>query len=211
MNKEFSDSVIEILDLFYKLKNQYQESFKNQYITPIIQNNGSKLEKRKKYINLLPPKCVNCKRNVGTLFKIIPNDDYTGKEYIVKCGDEKEPCPLSIRFILPNVSNIGKDINSSNDNSLVNEIKSEKEEIIKLKNNGMFGFISKEDLTKQFNKLSQSLEESGKIYESFIDMFIDQTMSPEKEEHINKLKEELAINKQIFKEYTEEYKKDETI
>ena len=211
MNKEFNDSIIEIIDLFYKLKNQYQESYKNQYITPIIQNPGSKLEKRKKYIKLPPPKCVNCKRNVGTLFRILPTTDLTGKDYYVKCGDEKDPCPLSIRFTLPNATNLDMDINSSKENSLVEILKGEKEQIIKLKNNGMFGFITKEQLTKQFNEINKNLLESGSVYETYIDMFIEKTMSPQKETELNKLKEELEINKQIFKEYTNEFKKDENL
>ena len=67
---KFGEEYIEILNTFYQLKNQYQESFRTKYVQPIVQMNGSKNEKRKKYINLPKPKCVNCKRNVGTLFKI---------------------------------------------------------------------------------------------------------------------------------------------
>ena len=73
MSEEFGESIINILDLFYKLKDQYTETFRSKYVLPIIQSTASKNEKRKQYIQLPKPKCVNCKRNVGTLFQIKQN------------------------------------------------------------------------------------------------------------------------------------------
>lgn len=207
MEEEFNPAIIDILDLFYKLKGQYQITFKNQYITPIVQSKSSKLEKRKKYISLPKPKCVNCKRNVGTLFKIESSEEMNNKTFIAKCGDVSSPCPLSIKFILPNTTNINYEINGLNDQSLINLLRKEKDDIIILKNNAMFGFISKEQMTRTFKDMSTTINETGKIYEKYLNIYVENVMSPEKEEELIKIKEEFAINKQLFAEYMNEYKK----
>ena len=207
MEEEFNPAIIDILDLFYKLKDQYQKTFKNQYITPIVQSKASKIEKRKKYIALPKPKCVNCKRNVGTLFKIQTSDELNNKTFIAKCGDVNSPCPLSIKFVLPNTNNINYEINGLNDQSLVNLLRKEKDDIIILKNDAMFGFITKEQMTKTFNTMNKTINETGKIYENYINIYVDNVMSPEKEEELKKIKEEFAINKQLFAEYMNEFKK----
>jgi len=207
MEEEFNPAIIDILDLFYKLKDQYQKTFKNQYITPIVQSKASKIEKRKKYIALPKPKCVNCKRNVGTLFKIQTSDELNNKTFIAKCGDTSSPCPLSIKFVLPNTNNINFEINGLNDQSLVNLLRKEKDDIIILKNDAMFGFITKEQMTKTFNTMNRTINETGKIYENYINIYVENVMSPEKEEELKKIKEEFAINKQLFAEYMNEFKK----
>ena len=141
MSEEFGESIINILDLFYKLKDQYTETFRSKYVLPIIQSTASKNEKRKQYIQLPKPKCVNCKRNVGTLFQIKQNTEYTEKSYLAKCGDEKEPCRLLLQFTIPNVVDITKEFDSQNEFTLPRGINDSIKQITNLKNEGMFGFI----------------------------------------------------------------------
>lgn len=206
MDKDFTNEYIEIMDTFYHLKNQYQESFRNKYVQPIVKSKGSKIEKRKKYINLPKPKCVNCKRNVGTLFKIEKLGLDKGKNYSVKCGDEKEPCPLLVIFTIPNTININNELEVLNENSLVNSLKEDKNLIIELKNNAMFGFLTKEDMIFKFKELNIQIQETSEIYDTYLTLYIEKTMPPEKEAELKKIKEEFEINKQIFQEYIDEYK-----
>ena len=203
---KFGEEYIEILNTFYQLKNQYQESFRTKYVQPIVQMNGSKNEKRKKYINLPKPKCVNCKRNVGTLFKIENLGISNGKKYIIKCGDEKEPCPLSVIFTIPNSVNINKEFDILNPLSLQNSLKGDKENIIELKNDGMFGFLNKDEIKSKFFQLNKEIQETSKLYDEYLTFLIKKTMPPEKEDELKKIKEEFEINKQIFQEYIVEYK-----
>jgi len=177
-------------------------------VLPIIQSTASKNEKRKKYIQLPKPKCVNCKRNVGTLFQIKQNEGLTEKSYLAKCGDEKEPCRLLLKFTIPNVVDITKELNSQNELTLPHGINDIIKQITNLKNQGMFGFIlNKEEFKTRFDELSSELQQMTKTYEIYLDMFIERTMPPEKEQELLVTKGEFEMSKQQFAEYIKEFDK----
>ena len=63
-------SINECINDFYKLKDSYEQGYKDKYITPIIKSDKSYKEKRINYSRLPKQECVICKRNVGTIFSI---------------------------------------------------------------------------------------------------------------------------------------------
>ena len=208
MSKEFGEPIMNILDLFYKLKHQYTDTFRTKYVLPIIQSRASKNEKRKKYIQLPKPKCVNCKRNVGTLFKITQTKEYSEKSYLAKCGDEKEPCRLLLQFTIPNVVDITKEFNSQNELTLPHGINDIIKQITNLKNDGMFGFIvNKQEFKTKFDELNNELQQMTKTYEIYLGMFIERTMPPEKEQELFAAKAEFEMSKQQFAENIKEFNK----
>ena len=66
-----------------KINQQYKHN--DKYIKPILKSNKSKKEKRVEFSRLPKNECINCKRNVGTIFNIYQ--------------DPKQ----SLRFLLANV------------------------------------------------------------------------------------------------------------
>lgn len=63
--------VNDALNEFYKLKSTYETEYYTKYVKPIISSEGmSKREKKAAYSKLPKAECINCKRNVGTLFSI---------------------------------------------------------------------------------------------------------------------------------------------
>ena len=84
---------------FYKLKDKYKSGYYDKYIKPILNNKKkSKKEKRVEYSKLPKPECINCKRNVETIFTIISSDQGGSRKFIAKCGDLIAPCPLDIQI-----------------------------------------------------------------------------------------------------------------
>ena len=64
-------SVNEAMNEYYKLKAKYEMDYHEKYIKPILKaNDKSKREKRLEYQKLPKAECINCKRNVGSIFTI---------------------------------------------------------------------------------------------------------------------------------------------
>jgi hypothetical protein len=153
MNKNIGNiSINEALEEFYKLKEKYENNFKEKYIKPILNSKKSKKEKRIDYSKLPKPECINCKRNVGSVFTIYLNDSEYLRHFIVKCGDLVNPCALDIQF---NYS-IRETFSSMIEKGL-KEIDNIKLEIIKTKNNALFLNKSPEILSI-FDKLTTELK-----------------------------------------------------
>ena len=90
---------IEAINEFYKLKDKYKSGYYDKYIKQIINNEKkSKREKRVEYSKLPKPECINCKRNVETIFTITNDADAGTRKFIAKCGDLTAPCPLDIQI-----------------------------------------------------------------------------------------------------------------
>ena len=87
---------IEAINEFYRLKNKYESEYHEKYVKQIIKSQKSKREKRVEYSKLPKHECINCKRNVGTLFQIKFDDTNHLRKFTAKCGDIQNPCPLDI-------------------------------------------------------------------------------------------------------------------
>lgn len=92
MEERIDERVLNATDNFYKLKTEYEEGrravlkkAKKIYLTKRTNMKGFK-----KYIKDVKFPCVNCKRNVNSIF-VIKN-----YELKAKCGDLEEPCRLNI-------------------------------------------------------------------------------------------------------------------
>jgi hypothetical protein len=167
MNKEPTLTAIEAIGEFYRLKEKYETEYREDYVKAIIANRDmSKREKKMAFSRLPKPPCINCNRNVGTLFTISIDDaNKEGfKKYNIKCGDIQEPCPLdveihySIRLKMDTLINKG-----------IKEIERIKLEIIKEKNNALF---FNKSVVEIFEKITQELktetEDTGFLIETRI-------------------------------------------
>ena len=85
----------EILDNYYKQKEIYRKEIHN-YVQSIVKDPllGRK-EKRNKYAQF-KPKCVNCKRPVGTIFSSNYDRETNSRILTAMCGDRTNPCNLKL-------------------------------------------------------------------------------------------------------------------
>lgn len=100
-NKEIltQQNIIKSLHEYFNLKNKYdtavhkmkKDAFEKSKSSR-EQEDGEEISGRRvrRQIAIGPAKCINCARNVGSLFLKKEN------RYIAKCGDTKKPCSLNI-------------------------------------------------------------------------------------------------------------------
>ena len=154
---------LEAINEFYELKSKYESTNFNKYIKPILKSNKSKREKKMEYSKLPKFPCINCKRNVNTIFKITYDKDNLLHKYTAKCGDLQDPCPLNIEIDYAIGLNLQLEIKENFD-----KIEKIKTDIIKEKNNAIF-FKDSSLVLSNFEKLTNELKEETEYFGSFIE------------------------------------------
>ena len=181
--KEFNDAVF----MFYKLKNQYQYFIDEEKKKLIKIKELSWREKRREY-KRYKPKCINCKRAVGTVFSVgknSPNSTENETSVDVRilrayCGDRLNPCPLNIE-ITSNIFNTKQYLNEEETN-LMND----KTEVIKYKNDLLFGYLSENEVVDKFEELKENIKSETSNYEFLLSQYNEVVNNNEKSKKINK-------------------------
>ena len=191
---------IEAINEFYRLKDKYETGYYEKYVKPIVRSNKSNKEKRVEYSRLPKHECINCKRNVGTLFsiKFISKEDI--KQFKAKCGDIQDPCPLDIHIDYSVRSPMNKAIFNG-----LKEIEKIKLDIIKEKNNALF---FNKDVVESFDMLTQELRDATENVGFIIETNILRNDNPEKKILIKQTIDEFGKGfilpfKQMIKEFDE--------
>jgi len=174
----------EALNEYFKLKNNYQNEIQNSVKRIIYDKDLNKREKRAEFKSL-KPKCINCKRPVGTLFssKFDKEKDYRVLSAV--CGDMVNPCDLRI-FI-----NAGKGVESYLDiiSDVEQNLQEEKNQLIQDKNNLLFGYITTEEALNQFEILKKEISDLTNSYSFHLEELNDITDNKKKREILNKNQE----------------------
>jgi hypothetical protein len=182
------DNNFENEDYITSINNYYQ--LKNTYETE-IQTNKVKIRRRKdisnkekfNLFNSIKPKCVNCGNAVGTIFMVLNDEKNLDRRLIAKCGDKTNPCNLNINIqvgicesIIDNIKNVE------------NLIEETKLEIIKEKNNLLFGYITSENALVKFEELKKTISEFTSSLELLLDKYSEIQLNENKQKKINDVK-----------------------
>ena len=194
--KDFLDA----LNNYYKLKATYESSF-NKEKTNIINNTAlSWKEKRIEYKNY-KPKCINCKRPVGTLFTRNYNDKDFSPVLKAICGDLQDPCSLNITLNIGYFEKISTIIKI--DEKDIDDLKLS---VIKDKNNLLFNYITTEQALENFDKLKSEIISIASSLETTNELWMNIIDNTEKKNTIKKKQEEsyIIINeiKRIINEFS---------
>jgi hypothetical protein len=138
----------------------------------------------------LKPKCINCKRPVGTIFSIKhsgnPNDDF--RELKAICGSLTEPCSLNINI------NAGVTYNMMDHiKELEKDIENYKNEIIEYKNKMLFGYTKTETAVENFDNIKGAINDTSFLLNINYEHLFDVVDNKITNESISKLKEEIYI------------------
>lgn len=190
----------EAINEFYRLKDKYESTYYEKYVKPIIRSNKSKREKRVEYSKLPKHECINCKRNVGTLWDINIDTKNNIRYFKAKCGDKNDPCPLDIQ--------IDYSVRESKYKEIIiglADIEKIKLNIIKEKNNALF---FNKDVADIFNKLTEDLKFETEHTGYMIESNILTNDNPEKAVILKQTIDEFGKGfilpfKQMIKEYNE--------
>lgn len=192
-------TINEALNEYYRLKDKYESVYYEKYIKPIVKSNKSKREKRVEFSRLPKHECINCKRNVGTIFSVYLNEERV-KKFIAKCGDLSDPCPLDIQIDYSYREQFDDNINSG-----LKMIEDIKLRIIKEKNNALFFNQKVVDI---FNDLTEELKNETENTGFLIETNILKNNNPAKKQLLNKSIDEFGKEcilpfKQMIREYVE--------
>jgi len=171
------DDFLERLDEYYRLKNKYDTVIKKKKNNILKDENLSMKQKREKY-KLLKFRCINCERNVNTMFDI--NDGVL----TAICGDKIAPCKLNIKI------NRGKylDIRTLIDvfESGANDTK---EKIISTKLDLLFGYKNEQSTIQKFTELKKELEADLETTAEYVTTFLGIITNQKNQENLqNKMK-----------------------
>ena len=93
--------VKEALNEYFKLKRTYENKIMANKKKIINNSTLSNREKRSEYLKL-KPKCINCQRPGGTIFKNISfketDNEESYRQYNAQCGIIADPCNLDIKI-----------------------------------------------------------------------------------------------------------------
>jgi len=188
---------IDSLDQYYRYKDKYESNLKKDK-TQIIKLEGlSWKEKRAEYMKI-KPKCINCRRPVGSIFSTKNQKD--GRHLIALCGDRKQPCPFNIDINLGLVQNIQENLH--NDENTLNEYK---RGVIIDKNDLLFGYITAQEAVLKFDVLKEQVTEFTKIYEFTLQTYLDVVDNPVKKAELEKLQLEFYNNLDNFNLMIKQY------
>jgi hypothetical protein len=189
---------IDTLDQYYRYKDKYESNLKKDK-TQIIKLEGlSWREKRVEFMKI-KPKCINCRRPVGSIFSTKVEED--GRHLIALCGDRKTPCMFNININLGVVQNIQD--NLRNDEVSFNDYK---RDVIIDKNDLLFGYITAEDAVAKFDKLKEQVSEFSKIYEFTLQTYLNIVDNEEKKTELKKLQIDFYNNLDNFNTMIKQYK-----
>jgi hypothetical protein len=194
----------EAIKKYYKLKNEYDESLENQKKQILSMTGLSLKEKRIQFLRL-KRKCVNCKRPVGSLFSTKINGEkelqYRDRHLIALCGDREDPCPLNIDINLSATKDISTILIEYE-----KELNDYKNQIIKDKNDLLFGYITSEKAVEKFDELKENMKYNSEVYDLFFDNYNVIIDNPKKKEEYQTLLQGFYENIDSFKSMIEEYK-----
>lgn len=200
LNKQINNDSLNKLFEYYSIKRLYEEEYQLIKLNLIKNNNLSWKEKRIELTKKLV-KCVNCKRNVGTIFSKTLNNEGDDRflELRAKCGDRKDPCPLNIEIDIDRLTHFIPD--TIHEMSI--ELNKLKNDIIKYKNNVIFGYINVNN--EEIYKLKTDLKWTNDYLNFITNKMNNIDRNFEKEEKLNELYKQFYTQINSIKEWMKEY------
>ena len=179
----------EALNNYYQFKTLYETSY-NKEKRDIINNKKLSWNEKRSIFEKLKPKCINCKRPVGTFFSSkFSDDEHNGFKIIsAVCGDRVKPCKLSIKLKIDRVDSLENNIKL-----LDNTINEYKNIIIQKKNELLFGYIKAEEAINIFEELKPILNETYDFKNYFMEILINKTDNEEKKTELKELLSEYYV------------------
>jgi hypothetical protein len=188
---------VESMHDYFEMKNKYEKSAMDSRISAKISalKRGVSEKMASKIAKQFRPKCVNCKRPVGTVFKTRQD------RLIAYCGDTVEPCPLRIEIFKGDFESelvLAKYVTEDLENT--------KEQIIRQKMDVLFDYTSEEETVAKFKDLIEDYSLYSFIHKGNVDIRDERIFNAHKRELIKAKILRLNEIKGKMNAYMDEYK-----
>lgn len=187
---------------YYKLKSEYETNY-NKMKTRIISTKGLGWREKRHEFKQLKPKCINCKRPVGSIFsRSVLKSENGLNNYIIKamCGDRAKPCKLNIEISLGDVKQCNTVIKDYS-----NEITKYKLDIITMKNNLLFGYASDKSILLTFDELKEKLSEALASHQETIEHCLLMSNNKTNDAELKTAQLQLAVQIEDLKALIKQY------
>jgi len=190
------DSYARAFDAYYSLKRQYDTQLARQK-KQIASNSALSLSEKQAAIRDLVPKCVNCKRPVGTTFI------QEGKRLRAYCGDSKAPCGLDL-----DITRGGYERTSEMRRFFRELTELKKSQIVEAKMQLLFGYQSEDESVEAFETIVKEYKESEDMLTTIESGVNDVVNDIEKQAALDAKELQLYKEVQTIKDLTAQYKAD---
>jgi hypothetical protein len=197
-----NQEVLDSIDNFYKLKNKYEKKIKNDKDKIASNDLLTKKEKRIEY-NKIKRKCIKCGKVGGSIFLII--NDNNVRKFIAKCN-AVEKCKLDIEIILGSYERMDNIVNMLEDYG-----DNIKWNIIKIKLDLLFNYITEETAIEQFNENRKELDETIEMNRKILTDLLMVTNNYIKEQNIYQNNMEIYNNIKLLKQHIKQYQENGNI
>ena len=170
------------LEVYYKKKGDYNKKIQQRKNKIILRNIS--IQEKKRLMQRIKIPCIFCKRNVNTIF------ESKNMQLSAKCGSTEDPCEGKLE-----VNNISYALYSEMIDSFDDSIKINKEKILQLKYQTLFGYLSREKSSEEFSKILQDFNDDTSI---LIGLLRSHNDIKEQKETTEMLREELVKSQSII-------------
>jgi hypothetical protein len=142
------------------------------------------------------PKCVNCKRPVGSIFET------NERTYLARCGDAKNPCDFDIKIHageFGNLNQLYKDFSE--------ECQTIKQEIIMQKMDTLFQYIDEKTAVQKFKTQLESFTQTNTFLKELEQEYNSIYFNEDQKEKIENKLQKISEIQERFRQLLIEYKK----
>ena len=193
---------------YYSMKEKYNSALEKRrqrlINDPVINWKSLSAQQKAKRLSMIKPACIVCKQDGGSIFT--END---GKLKAI-CGNISQPCGFHIEVSRGKYASLETLMTESLD-----EVRATKDEIIRMKLDLLFRFISEDELLKKFDAVQHKLQEQLKMYTEFRSYYLSVTdnddIRQDTETHTRVISEKVALIKEYMTEFRESEWKNRSI
>jgi hypothetical protein len=187
---------------YYSMKEKYNSALEKRrqrlMNDPVINWKSLSAQQKAKRLSLIKPACIVCKQDGGSIFT-----ETDGKLKAI-CGNISQPCGFHIEV------SRGKHISLETlMNESLEEVRATKDEIIRMKLDLLFQFISEDELVEQFDTIQHKLQEQLKMYAEFRTYYLSVTENDDIRKDADTLTRVISEKVAQIKEYMAEFKDSE--
>jgi len=193
---------------YYSMKEKYNSALEKRrqrlINDPIINWKTLSAQQKAKRLAMIKPACIICKQDGGSIFT-----ETDGKLKAI-CGNISQPCGFHIEVNRGKYASLETLMTESLD-----EVRATKDEIIRMKLDLLFRFISEDELLKKFDAVQHKLQEQLKMYTEFRSYYLSVTDNDDIRQdaatHTRVISEKVARIKEYMTEFRESEWKNRSI
>lgn len=187
---------------YYSFKERYNSALEKRrqrlINDPAINWKTLSAQQKARRLAIIKPACIVCKQEGGSIFT-----ETDGKLKAI-CGNISQPCGFHIEVSRGKYISLETLMNESLD-----EVRATKDEIIRMKLDLLFQFISEDELLEQFDAVQHKLQEQLKMYTEFRTHYLSVTDNDDSQKDM--LTQTRVISERVaqIKEFMTEFKESE--